>query len=145
MTGIELIQAGPQVQEMYATMHPQPDLGRDWEPFLVIAVFDGVTIMGYAAHLLLSFPAIPGEILQAVEVIVRPEYQGRGLGKLLKRAQIALAEELGVVCIVAGCDDNQEAMKHLYDSFGFVKWPEGPEALLGRPGASLYRRDMSNV
>ena len=61
-------------------------------------------------------------------VFVDPDYRGRGLGRLVMRAAIALAEKWdGVDYIDLGVSENSTAAWRLYESLGFEAWGREPE------------------
>lgn len=84
-------------------------------------------------------PAIWSEALECylAELYVVPPLRGRGLGRALMQAAIALARERGADRIELGTEDTDVAARALYESLGFSN-RAGP----GGPLMYFYERDL---
>jgi ribosomal protein S18 acetylase RimI-like enzyme len=76
-------------------------------------------------------PAIWTDALECylAELYVAPEQRGRGIGRALMEAAIALARAEGATYMDLGTSEDDVAARALYESLGFSNregWPDGP-------------------
>lgn len=121
---VRLASAGDteQVRAIYASVHPDPKDRSDaeWASYKIHVACDGRwdkdpdywPVVGYTAADL----TIPG-VLRGVETLVRPEYQGRGVGRALMEARLAASPKW--IFVGATALDNQP-MRRLLEQQGMV-------------------------
>jgi ribosomal protein S18 acetylase RimI-like enzyme len=85
-------------------------------------------------------PAIWTQALECylAELYVVPDRRGRGLGRALLQAAIALARSQGADHMDLGTSDSDVAARALYESFGFSNREGGPDG----PINYFYEREL---
>ena len=91
----------------------------------VVATDDGGEILGACCYRMLDGPRAAPEVI----IVVRPEDQGRGVGRLLLRENIAQAKSAGHWAITAVINPSNLGAKDLLDYFEFHLVRGPPDAL----------------
>jgi ribosomal protein S18 acetylase RimI-like enzyme len=88
---------------------------------VVLVADDHGDVIGYSYATVESYDYMslrgPAGVLQ--EIIVDPEYRGRGAGRLLLDATLAELEARGAPRVVLTTAERDEAAQHLFDRVGF--------------------------
>ncbi len=95
--------------------------------FPVFVIEENSTIMAYGTYG--TFRPFAGfQFTVEHSVYVHPEYQGKGLGKLLLKALIEKATTDGFHCMIAGIDAENTSSIAFHKKFGFKEAGRFPEA-----------------
>lgn len=94
---------------------------------------DGVAVLRFR-------PAIWTDALECylAELYVAPAHRGRGLGRALLEAAIALARQRGADRMDLGTSETDTAARALYESVGFVRREHPPDG----PIMFVYEREL---
>jgi ribosomal protein S18 acetylase RimI-like enzyme len=92
------------------------------EPNVVVLVAErGECVVGYtyAGVEGMDYMALRGPAGAIYDVVVDPDHRGRGIGRLLLDATIALLEERGVPRLVLSTAEQNQGAQRLFDRAGF--------------------------
>jgi ribosomal protein S18 acetylase RimI-like enzyme len=68
-----------------------------------------------------SWMTFDGRRIHLHHFCIRPEYQGKGYGKILTEASLRFVKQMGHQ-VKLEVDSNNKIAKHLYETFGFQKF-----------------------
>ena len=94
---------------------------------------DGVAVLRFRAAIWAEAPEC-----YLAELYVAPARRGRGLGRALMEAAIALARERGAAWMDLGTSETDVAARALYESLGFINREGGPDG----PITYFYELDL---
>jgi L-amino acid N-acyltransferase YncA len=108
----------------YAAREPQAQ--RDWlqmkaeQKLPVLVADDGGTVLGYASYG--PFRPWPAYLYTVENAIyIAPQSRGRGIGTLLLRPLLQIAQERGLRTMIAGITADNAASLRLHEKLGYVQ------------------------
>jgi L-amino acid N-acyltransferase YncA len=108
----------------YAAREPQAQ--RDWlqmkaeQKLPVLVADDGGTVLGYASYG--PFRPWPAYLYTVENAIyIAPQSRGRGIGTLLLRPLLQIAQERGLRTMIAGITADNAASLRLHEKLGYVR------------------------
>lgn len=119
----ELVEAFERLTPVLSSSSPAPgrdelvDIVSSPATDLFVATDDDGTILGTAT--LATFRIPTGRRAWVEDVIADPAASGRGIGRLLTRALVDRAEELGCTTVDLTSRPSREAANHIYATEGF--------------------------
>jgi putative acetyltransferase len=112
-----ILRTYPEDAENGITQTTTEELARDG--LLVVARVDGVA--AGSAGLIAHAPVDGLPVLEAKRVLVRPEFRGLGISKLMMRHAEAVAAERGAQKVVLMCGPRQPEALRLYEQCGYSR------------------------
>ena len=101
-----------------------PDVGR------ILVLRDGDRVLGMANLLFTVSTAMGARVAVLEDVIVLPEYRGKGFGRQLLNASVSLARECSCERVTLLTDSDNFRAQKLYTDFGFKPSTMMPMRLL---------------